>query len=147
MKPEQEQDAIEGAEKPKTGSGHWHPTHSSQRPWTQRLEGRLQYVRFTGRGYDGNQHIFFQFNLPSGQTKLDQPVFDILQEMKHLSRPWGGNPCPTGLRCVTSREYPNGTLWQLPLNEVGATAADVIDGKLRDLAATLEQGHDPGHHR
>jgi hypothetical protein len=97
----------------------------------------VQYVRYTGKGYDGKEHIFLKFNLPAGVVKLDQPVFDILQELKTL------DGYPTGLKNVKGIQYPKGVLWQLPANPVGRTAADLIDAKLSDLAHQIENGQGP----
>jgi hypothetical protein len=134
---EPEKDAVEGATKPEERSGPWYRCEPSQRPWTQRTK-RVQYVRYTGKGYDGKEHIFLRFNLPAGVVKLDQPVFDILQEMKHLDRPTGGR-CPTGLKNVKGSQYPKGMLWQLPDTPVGRTAADIIDAKLGELAHKMQE--------
>jgi hypothetical protein len=129
---EPEPDAVEGAAKPEDQSGPWYRCEPSQRPWTQRTKGDVQYVRYTGKGYDGKEHIFFKFNLPVGQRLVGQPVFDILQELRTL------DGYPTGLKNVKGRQYPKGMLWQLPDNPVGRTAADIIDAKLSDLAHQME---------
>ncbi len=140
---EPEQDAVEGSAKPPDQSGPWYRCEPSQRPWTQRTKGHVQYVRYTGKGYDGKDHIFFKFNLPAGQRLVGQPVFDILQEMKHLDRPTGGR-CPTGLKNVKGSQYPKGMLWQLPDNPVGRTAADIMDAKLGDLAHKMQEDEGKG---
>jgi hypothetical protein len=125
---------------------------ASKRPgrsWTERFTGQIRYRRYTDLDAGGRPSILFKFELAPGQGDLPQGVYDILHELKHLDRnhdfPNGGGSYPTGL--AFSRDKKHGRVWRLPDNSTGRTAADIIDGKLRDLAITLEQEGGQGHRR
>ena len=133
---EREQESVQ-EEKDAAGSGG----KRLGRSWTERFTGPVRYRRFTDLDAGGRPSIFFKFELAPGQSDLPQGVYDILHEMKYLDRnpadhEHGQKPCPTGLAFNRSKKH--GRVWRLPDTAVGRTAADIIDGKLRDLAATLE---------
>jgi len=112
------------------------------RGWTERLTGSIRYRRFTDIDAGGRPSILFKFELAPGQNDLPQAVYDVLNQMKHLdggSEHGGGNR-HTGLTFNRSKKH--GRVWRLPDDPTGRTAADIIDAKLSDLAATLdsEQG-------
>jgi hypothetical protein len=109
------------------------------RGWTQRFSGPIVYRRFSDIDAGGRPYIFFKFELPPGENNLPQPVKDILNDLKHLKRdPAGGHsgPSPTGLTYTRDRFH--GRVWKVADNEIGRTAADVIDARLTDLAEKLE---------
>jgi hypothetical protein len=114
------------------------------RSWTERFTGSVRYRRFTDTDPAGRPRIFFKFELAPGQTELPQGVYDVLHEMKYMARnldfPNGGGKYPTGLQFNRSKKH--GRVYALPDNHTGRTAADIIDARLRELAATLdgEQG-------
>lgn len=114
------------------------------RSWTERLTGQIRYHRFTDLDAGGRPSIFFKFELAPGQSDLPQEVYDILHEMKSLQpRPFHGyKPQPTGLEFNRSKKH--GRVWRMPDNPSTRTAADIIDGKLRDLAQQIDQGQDQG---
>lgn len=140
---EREQESVqEGSDPAKSGGKR------PGRGWTQRFTGPIRYRRFTDLDAGGRPSIFFKFELAPGQSDLPQGVYDILHELKYLDRnpadlEHGRNPCPTGLTFNRSKKH--GRVWRLPDTPPGRTAADVIDGKLRTLAATLER--EPGQSR
>ena len=105
------------------------------RTWTTRLTGPIRYRRFTDTDAGGRRSIFFKFELAPGQSDLPQPVYDILNQMKHMNR-------ASGSRFLTSLQYTrdknHGRVWRLADHEVGRMTADIIDAKLRDLAYELE---------
>jgi hypothetical protein len=115
------------------------------RPWTERFSGPIRYRR-TSDLIGTDRRIVFEFFLQPGQQTIDPAVRQILNRMKYLDRnpngEHGNRPQPTGLK--SSR---HGTRWDIADTPTGRMVADIIDAKLRDLAATLEQGSEPGHHR
>lgn len=117
------------------------------RSWTERLSGPVRYRRFVDTDPAGRSRIFFKFELAPGQTELPQGVYDVLHELKYLNRnqdfPNGGGRYPTGLQFNRSKKH--GRVYVLPDNPTGRTAADIIDAKLADLAASLD--HEPGQSR
>lgn len=118
------------------------------RSWTERLAGPIRYRRFTDTDPAGRPSIFFKFELAPGQDDLPQGVYDILHEMRFLKRnandlEHGMKPCPTGLAFNRSKKH--GRVWRMPDTPPARTAADIIDAKLSDLAATLDS--EPGPSR
>lgn len=97
------------------------------RTWTERLEHPVKYRRYTANNAAGFPFIFLKFDFPPGQSTLHPEVFSVLQEMTTLD-----GRTATGLKLV--RDKIHGKVWRLPDSEIGRTAADVIDGKLRDIA-------------
>ena len=119
------------------------------RGWTERFTGPIRYRRFTELDGGGRPSIFFKFELAPGQSDLPQGVYDVLHELKYMDRTpdldHGSGKYPTGLAFSRSKKL--GRVWRLPDNSTGRTAADIIDGKLRNLAATLEQQRELGQTR
>lgn len=108
------------------------------RTWTERLVQPLKYRRYAANGAEGKRYIYFEFELPKGETRIPQAAYDILKEMTTMN-----GRTHTGLKCVRSSRQVTGTLWSLPNTPVGRAAAEVVDAKLLDLAHLLEaeQGH------
>lgn len=127
-----DEDAKQEKEPPKAKS---RAMKHDGRTWKERYEQPVKYCRYTAPGFDGKPRIFFKFDLPPGQHMVDPEVYAILKELKHLDRSpeRGGGVTHTGLR------NRNATLWHLPDTEIGRTAADIIGGKLRDLAHKMKQ--------
>jgi hypothetical protein len=115
------------------------------RGWTKRLTGQIRYRRFTDLDGGGRPSIFFKFELAPGQSDLPQEVYDILHELKELKVRPGRDSQPTPTHLEFSRTKKFGRVWRLPDNQKGRTAADIIDAKLSDLAATLDS--EPGQTR
>ena len=119
------------------------------RMWTERFVQPVKFRRFTGRGRGSKPMIFIQFDLPPGQDQLDPNVYAVLKELKYLDRSpeHGGGQCPTGLSSMSSARHKPGTLWALPDNPVGRTAADIVAARLFDLARQMEQEGKSGPRR
>lgn len=115
------------------------------RMWAERFRHPVKFRRFTGRGFSGKPQIFFQFDIPPDQERLDPGVYEILQELKRLNRgtEHGMGQVPTHLKAVSNGRQKPGTLWTLPDSPVGRTAADVITARLTDLADQLKNNQTP----
>lgn len=103
------------------------------RTWTERLVHPVKYRRYAANGAENKRYIYFEFELPQGETRIPQGAYDILKELTTLGHQ------PTGLKCVRGSGQVTGTLWKLPNTPLGRTTADIIDARLFDLAHRLEE--------
>jgi hypothetical protein len=108
----------------------------SGRGWTSRFTGPIRYRRFADTDGGGRPSIILKFELAPGQTDLPQAVYDVLNQMKKLDRPSGGQYDSS---LEFTRDTKHGRVWRLADHKVGRLAADIIDAKLRDLAHKLDQ--------
>lgn len=99
-----------------------------KRGWTLRLTGPIQYRRYTAKGSDGIQRIFFEFKLLSGQNRLPPEIFAVMDDSKTH---------PDGHKSFLKSKN-NGTLWYLPDHEHGRGMADQIDMALQALARQMD---------
>ena len=114
------------------------------RGWTARYSGQVRYRRFTDLDAGGRPSIFFKFEPAPGQLELPPEVYAVLKEMRYLDRDaeHGFGQRPTALTFNRSKKH--GRVWRMPDTPAGRTAADIIDGKLMDVAEKLDQEHARG---
>src|SRR5437868_2667182 len=121
---------MERDEEPRSGTAEAvaaNETKAGPRPdrvWSERFVPPVKFRRFTGRGFDGTQRIYIQFDLPPEQDRLDPRVYEILKELKYLDRSpeHGGGFTHTGLKAVSNGRQKAGSLWSLPDTPIGRTA-------------------------
>ncbi len=104
---------------------------TQRRSWTKRVAGPVQFERFTALNAGGVPRIHFVFRIPEGKEKLDDDVYQIINE--HKTWPDGH---PTGLRF--SRDRIHGKTFNLPDDVDGRNVADRLDRKLMALARRLK---------
>jgi hypothetical protein len=107
-----------------------------ERSWGQRLEGPIQYRRFSGVDWDGEKSIFFKFDSPL-EGEVAERVNTIQREMSSIFDKRREQYQQTGMRVLNDPKL--GKLWRLRNDKPGRVAADVIDGKLTTLARELEE--------
>lgn len=104
-------------------------------PWTRRIGGPVQYVRYTdyNKAGHGDRRIYFAFDLPPGQDRLDPAILAVIDEHKTYEDGY-----PSGMHKQNSK------VWSLPDHEHGRALADRLDMALKELAEKLERpaGHD-----
>jgi hypothetical protein len=114
------------------------------RPWTQRTHEPLSFVRFVDTDGEGRPSIIYRFGFPSGPSELPQQVKAILDGLKRLDHPEGGQ---FSTHLEFKRDKKHGRVWRLPNSPRGRHTADVLDARLLELARQMEQEREPGHHR
>jgi hypothetical protein len=112
---------------------------SKGREWTVRLTGPLRYRRYTGHNEANRPTIYFEFDVPPGDQRLPDAVFQVIKSVQYLERGprHGGGTFNSGLECRRG-------IWRFPDTPTGRTAADVLDAKLSELASKMDEPKEPG---
>jgi hypothetical protein len=111
------------------------PQKPQGRPWTERYEQPVRYVRFTGKDDRGHRRIFVKFDLPAGEEKPHPDVLAVVQAHKRTE-----DDRPTGLRFTHDQVH--GKTWSVPDDPLGRETADKLDMALNEVAHKIErEGH------
>ena len=106
------------------------------RTWAERFEHPVKFRHYSGIDGGGRRRIFFKFDLPDGQTKLDPEVAEIIAGLKLL------NDRPTDLKF--ERDKSHGKVYRLPDTHQGRTVAELLTARLLELGRRKDREHGRG---